>query len=311
MNASEEKSVALFVVVVLYKIHPSASPALQSLLHALDKLSAKSSRVSVLLWDNTPEAQNPGTLDSHVRYHAATHNPGLATAYNRAIEMAAVEGFEWLLTLDQDSELPPDFLKKMVGLIRLHASDPEMAAVVPRVLDGSRTLSPYRLVAGGIPRWFTTVRNDPAPGPIYAMNSGAVLRLASLQEMGGYDLSFPLDLSDINLFHRMGRAGRRVVVADTLTIQHQLALLDKEGRMSTGRYRAGLLDECAFYDMHMNWLGRLERLLRLAGRTYRDRLPSMKPFRDVTVRELRRRLGTSRARRLQEWRAWVDAGRPS
>ena len=40
-------------------------------------------------------------------------NEGIAGAYNYALRRAKREGFAWMLTLDQDTQLPPEFLLGM------------------------------------------------------------------------------------------------------------------------------------------------------------------------------------------------------
>jgi hypothetical protein len=78
--------------------------------------------------------------------------------------------------------------------------------------------------------------------------------------------------------------------------------------MSMERYRALLLDECAFWDMHMGALARLERLVRLGGRICKDLAkPGGKAFCRLTAAELARRLTTFRSRRIAEWKQWAAA----
>jgi hypothetical protein len=141
----------------------------------------------------------------------------------------------------------------------------------------------------------------------YAVNSTSTLRISAIQQVGGYDPLFPLDLSDINLFHKLHAAGHDVFVAGDIRIHHELALLDKKERMNLDRYRDGLLDECAFYDLELGPLARLERLIRLAGRVCKDSFePGLIHFRAATLHELRRRILTPRSQRIATWRRWAQ-----
>ncbi len=62
--------------------------------------------------DNTPSPGSGQNLPQDVAYLASERNSGLATAYNRARRLAAVNRSQWLLTLDQDTAVPLDFFVK-------------------------------------------------------------------------------------------------------------------------------------------------------------------------------------------------------
>jgi hypothetical protein len=232
----------------------------------------------------------------------------LAQAYNSALKIAELEGYDWLLTLDQDTSLPINFLERISEIVAEQAAHPEVGAIVPLAIDDGRILSPYRLLAGALPCWYSAGSTGVAHHATYAINSAATLRVSALRKVGGYDPFFPLDQSDINLCHKFHKAGIQTFLAGDLVIHHELALLDKRGRMTPERYRVGLFDECAFYDLEMGFLGRLERLIRLVGRIWKDRLqPDLLPFRTITSNEIKRRILIPRSKRITAWRAWAEA----
>jgi GT2 family glycosyltransferase len=309
------KSIAsLLAVVVIYKLPPRESTSFRTLLEAANQISSTTCELGILIWDNTPSGQIFDKLPERVRYEAAPDNPGLAQAYNRALEIAISEGYDWLLTLDQDTILPSDFLVRIEKLANSFESSPTVAAIVPRVMGDGRNLSPFKFIWGILPRWFASGFIGVSKDPTYAINSASTFRVAALKQIGGYDPVFPLDLSDINLFHQLHLLGKEVFVAGDILVHHELALLRKHQRMSIERYSSGLLDECAFWDLNMGRLARLERMVRLAGRVCRDFLKPGEPaFRRVTLRELKRRLVVPRALRIAEWSKWAEArsARPS
>jgi hypothetical protein len=119
---------------------------------------------------------------------------------------------------------------------------------------------------------------------------------------------FPLDISDLNLFRQLGKAGKRIYVAGDLLVQHDFSLLNKAKRMSIQRYDAMLRDECYFWDTQFGVLARFERMMRLAGRFYRDLMRKQNAsFRQRTLQELWRRLITPRGKRIDQWRIWANA----
>ncbi len=305
---SIEPPTRMLAVVVLYRMRPCDSRTLQTLLNAVRETSQAELEIAIFVQDNSPEDRGPGELPEGIRYEAAPGNPGLANAYNRALDIASAEGFEWLLTLDQDTTLPTDFLTRITKLTHTLASSPMIGAIVPQVIDEGRNLSPFRFALGSVPRWFRYGCVGISDCPTYALNSAATLRVAALRQIGGYDPMFPLDISDINTFHQLHRYGHKVFLVGDIRISHNFSLLDKHRRMSLDRYRALLWDECAFWDMNMGRVARLERMLRLAGRALKDFLaPEEAAFRKITLTELRRRLLTSRAKRIIQWRNWALA----
>lgn len=291
MPATASTVVRLLAVVVLYRTAPEASLTLRSLLQASAEMTEEMKQTfdaSVLVWDNTPGGQTPSSSVAELRYYADPTNPGLAVAYNTALGLASAEGFEWLLTLDQDTEIPLDFFIKMATHIRsVHAN---VAAILPRVVADDRRLSPYRLFAGALPQWFRPEVQGVRSG-VYALNSGSVLRVAALQSVGGYDPDFTLDMSDVAIFHKLNAAGHQALVVNDISLQHELSLLKKSERMTLDRYKASLRAEALFYDRHMGPLGRMERMVRLVVRSWRDwRDPASQAFSQATVEELRKRI---------------------
>jgi GT2 family glycosyltransferase len=298
----------LLAVIVIYKRALQESPSFRTLLNAANLISGTSVNLGILIQDNTPGGQYPGDIPEGVLYEAAPNNPGLARAYNRALEIAQEDGYDWLTTLDQDTVLPADFLLRLGELFKKLQPDPAVAAIAPRVVGDGRILSPFIFWRDILPRWFDPAFIGVSEQRTYAVNSASTLRVSALSQIGGYDPMFPLDISDINLFHRLHHHGKRVFVAGDILIHHELALLKKHQRMSIERYQAALLDECAFWDLNMIPLARMERMIRLAGRACKDFLnPEELAFRRATVAELKRRIITPKKRRVEEWISWAKA----
>ena len=291
---------SIFAVIVVYRMLPSESPSLQTLLEAERMAKSTSLRLAVFIVDNTPGGQDPGTLPPGVRYQAEPSNPGLARPYNTALALAEEEGFGWLLTLDQDTHLPPTFLSSLERHAKRYQSVDQVGAVAPRILDNGKPLSPFRFRGGFLPCVLPRGNKGIADRFTSALNSAALLRVTALRQIGGYDLRFPLNNSDTSLFHRLDEAGKRVVVADEILVQHELAILERKDRMSPQRYRQLLIDESDFWDLHMSFLARCERFLRLLGRVFKSfRQKGDAEFRKLTLLEIRRRILTRKSTRMK------------
>ena len=244
-SSSSQVITRLLAVIVIYRTQPLDSSTLQTLLASVENISTDQLDLKILVWDNTPGGQDIGELPSGILYESAPHNPGLAQAHNQALEQAEAEGYEWLLTLDQDSFLPVDFLTKIADSARKLSPDKTIGAIVPQVISDGRIISPFRFVFG-VPRWFGSGFRGFSKRTVYAANSGATLRVRALREIGGYDPMFPLDLSDTNLFHRLHNSHKKVFIAGDISVHHDFALLNKQARMTIERYKEYLLDDCAF-----------------------------------------------------------------
>jgi GT2 family glycosyltransferase len=295
----------LYIIVVLYKMAPTESPTIVSLLRILQNAPLQ---IRLLIWDNTPGGQAHELHPEQAQYRAAPHNPGLAEAYNHALAQASEGGYNWLLTLDQDTELPENFLEILEKLAGSIEGNLQVAAILPHIMGDGRPLSPFRFVMGALPRVYSDNCPQIPREAVFALNSAATFRVSALSELNGYDPLFPLDISDLDLFRRIHLAGKQVFIAQALTVNHDFSLLRKHTRMSVDRYRSQLVEECAFWDLYMGPLARAERLVRLAGRVTKDlRTPQSGAYRAVTVEEIKRRLTVSRESRIAHWQRMAFA----
>ncbi len=295
-----DETVTILAVVVLYKMRAEQSATIKSLGAAIASARPADLKVAVFVADNTPGGQEPGELPQEVIYERFPENPGLVTPYNLALARAAEDGFDWLLTLDQDTHLPVNYLTELAGYARRYAGDRSIAAIVPRIEDEGVRISPLRFAGGFMPRVAGPADDGVLGRHASALNSASLLRVDALRQAGGYDERFPLNNSDTAMFERLDRAGYRVVLAGNVVVRHELAIMRRQERMTLERYEQLLEDERDFWDLHMGALGRMERLLRLAGRVAKGFASGEHAaFRRLTIAEIRRRVFSRRAMRLR------------
>jgi GT2 family glycosyltransferase len=211
------------------------------------------------------------------------------------------------VTLDQDTDLPTNFLARVAEIAETVRSVPQVAAIVPQLIGEGRMLSPLRFRFGAFPEWYPSgfigIPND----RVFAFNSGCVLRVSALRQAGGYDPRFWLDYSDTRLFCELAKHGKHVMIHGGLQLRHNFSMLDKQKRMSAERYRELLATETALWDMEMNWLAGLERAIRLAGRYVKHVLNrDESEFRKETVRALLIRLFHSKRWRGRDWQEQIS-----
>ncbi len=264
---------------------------------------AGESSIPIILWDNSSAQQLRTHLPEYVEYYHDPRNAGLAPAYNQALEIAAHHGSQWLITLDQDSAVPGDYLLRLASAAQICASRCDIGAVVPLIAVGRKQLSPYRFAFGAIPRWYRSGFCGVPDEAVFAFNSGAMLRLDALRQIGGYDLRFPLEYSDTAMFRRLHQHGKRIYIASNIQLRHEFSLIEMNRLLSEKRYRRTLLSETALWDLYMNWLAGCERTARLALRMIRHWIRGDRnDLRKVTRQFLFLRLFRSRKTRLNRWR---------
>ena len=306
---------SIFAVIVLYATDVAECISLRSLLNAAAQLPPGALNLQLVLYDNTPRSPaEVAIVEEAVRvvtgrsadtafYVHDANNSGLATAYNRALRMALDEGYEWLLTLDQDTELASDSLALLLEDVASVDNHPDVAAIVPQIRAGGRIVSPNWFLAGAWPRWFPAGFTGISGHTTFAFNSGSLLRTAALRQAGGYSPWFWLDNSDSNLYRQLARLGKRVFIAGHVELMHDFSMHNMQARVSLRRYETMLLAESAFWDLEMNALAGLERTLRLAVRLIKHRLRGDSPeLRRLTAGALRSRLLHSRRDRIKRWK---------
>jgi glycosyltransferase involved in cell wall biosynthesis len=289
-------------VIVLYRTAPNESESVRTLLESRRGLPEDIGKIEIVVWDNSPQGQRNDCVPDGVCYIHDPSNAGLANAYNRAVEMASEHHSEWLITLDQDTTLPDNYLLKMAEAARLSRRHSGIGAVVPQIVSDGKRLSPNVFLLGAVPYWYRRGISGVFKRPVFAFNSGAMVRMDALRQVGGYTPWFWLDNSDTQLYKELHRHGKRVYIAGEIQVQHEFSLKDIRRRMTSERYEHALLAESAFWDLNMNRLAGLERTARLTLRLAKQCVrqdPS--ELRQITRNAAMARLFTSRSTRIEKW----------
>ncbi|MGI8770599.1 MAG: glycosyltransferase [Acidobacteriaceae bacterium] len=289
----------ILIVVVLYRTDFAGSETLAGLVTAFRANPALLDRMELLVWDNSPEALTDPELPFAFTYQHAERNDGVAGAYNAAARLAEQSGHTWMLLLDQDTGVTEEFLRSMDSYGRELAANQNIAAVVPFLYAGSFQLSPRRLAVLNHPP-IASGKSYIERRRMFAANSGTLMRVSALRQVGGYSLDFWLDHSDIYVFHQFHRHGLGIFVAADLRLQHQVAMLDYDRRMTPERYGNFLAAEAAFDAIHNGYMQRTVQTLRLPIRALRQRRYPNKVYSRMTWRAFWQRV-------IRRSRWWADA----
>jgi GT2 family glycosyltransferase len=234
----------LTIVVVLYKLEVEQSKTFRTLNQTLFSVDKGKNDVELILYDNSPEKQvlNSSKINEiSISYVHDPRNLGIAAAYNYAWAAAKENGSDWLLLLDHDTEISAQYMEQVINL---EEKEETIAAVVPKINSEGQMISPVyshslRPLQG----------ERPVAGlqdkPVMAINSGALIRVRFLNEIGGFNEDFPLDYLDHWLFHEIYVRGFKVWLLD-VSMEHELSVMDYS-RVSLNRYKSILESEIQFY----------------------------------------------------------------
>ena len=297
MNAirSSEETRAV-VVVVLYQCAPELSGTVQGLEANLRRFPELRDNVKIIVYDNSPESAL--LTSSDFIYVHAPKNEGLYGAYSFALRVAQQEGFSWLLTLDQDTKLPVDFLSRLLVRAEQIWSHTGIAAIVPQLTERNKALSPSKIRFARmrpLPLGFVGVPRT----EVTAFNSGCLWRVTALDHIGGFNSLFWLDYLDHWLQRTIYKSGMRIFVAGDIRVEHELSVLDYKRRLSLVRFRNVLKAESAFVDLYKGFFERLALSARLACRLCKLLVNKQhKTFVVATYEMLRQRLFHRRKHRI-------------
>ncbi|MDH6364552.1 glycosyltransferase involved in cell wall biosynthesis [Enterococcus sp. PF1-24] len=223
------------LILVIYQEKIAQLPIF-SLLTAI----ANQNRFQVILYDNSPTAQeNPLSAENITYFHDAS-NPGLAKAYNYGWHKAQANHSNALLLLDDDTEISLNYLEKLMK-IELTA---DLGAIVPLIFAEETQISPV-----AAEDYISSNHQNLSAGKtsqrLMAINSGACIPLAVLNQIGGFNEAFPLDFLDHWFFWRLYQEKLAVEILDE-KLQHQLSVLDYQ-QVSPQRYLSIVMAENLYY----------------------------------------------------------------
>lgn len=163
----------------------------------------------LLIIDNSDPASPTGiTLErtsSKVKLIRNHSNVGIARALNQAAEYGLTNGYEWLLTMDQDSNFE-------LGALRI------MKDFVSRQAVSFGIVSPFHHTPGG-----RLPDNGPTMKEIrITMTSGNLLNLKAFQYCGSFDEKLFIDSVDHEYCLRLRKNGYKLVRLNTSVLHHRL-----------------------------------------------------------------------------------------
>lgn len=134
-------------------------------------------------------------------------NLGIAAALNKIMEYSIDYGYEWTLTLDQDSVVPDNMIEEY----EKYTEEEMIAMIVPVIFD--RTMSIID-VNGKLTQNFEYVEN--------AITSGTLMNNQIWKEVKGFEEKLFIDYVDFDYCMKVRLANYRILRVNTVKLLHEL-----------------------------------------------------------------------------------------
>ena len=164
--------------------------------------------------DNTPCCDTTDVLNDLERLPACTvirnnRNLGIAAALNIGIRYAIAQGFTWILTLDQDSQIPEGYVEAMLSNCAQASEQSRVGMLCPRYMDVNVNVE--------IPK----LRNSEGE-IIGCMTSGSMIQAETFLFLGPAEEDLFIDYVDYEYCLRMRANGYKLIECPDATLLHSL-----------------------------------------------------------------------------------------
>lgn len=185
-------------VVVFYHPNESVLENIDSYIEKLEKL---------YVYDNSENSHKHlvKRYGDKVEYLSQNENMGIAFALNTGAKRAIEDGFEWLLTMDQDSRYENEEFQKLIDYIKKEET------------DNIGLISPWHVIKTGIKK-----PSEEVEDVVEVMTSGNLVSLSAYQKIGGWKDWMFIDSVDIEFCMNLHTHGYRVIRLNYAELKHEL-----------------------------------------------------------------------------------------
>jgi rhamnosyltransferase len=185
-------------VVVLYNPDEKINKNILSYIDNIDKL---------YVIDNTENKNNRKMLpkDKKIIYIPNNKNLGIAVSLNIGANEAINDGYDWLLTMDQDSKFVSDNLDRMIKW--LDANHKKNIGLI----------SPWHELNIGLKK----VKEE-IDYPLTVMTSGNIINLNAFKKIGGFKEYLFIDCVDFDYCLNLIKHNYKVIRLNNIELKHEL-----------------------------------------------------------------------------------------
>ena len=181
-----------------------------------ENISAIQNQISsVVVFDNgsnnIDEIRNLISGFTNVEFIRSEKNLGIAAALNRLMQWGYEKGYDWMLSLDQDSVCEKNFVAEMTPYLTIEQN---LGVVAPVIVD----------------RNVGVVGHNPKSEYAYVntcITSGAFSKISAWKKIGEYDESMFIDSVDFEYCYRMRKYGYGVMQVRDVQLLHELGKSQK------------------------------------------------------------------------------------
>lgn len=167
------------------------NPELTRLIACIENLKQQVSKIYI--FDNS--SMSIHINDDSTVYITENKNKGIAYALNRIMERAQKDGFEWVVTMDQDSIVPCGMIDGFKEGIRSHAN---LGIVCPQVIDKRRI-------------YLVAENNEQESYVNFCITSAACTSVEAWERCGKFDEWMFIDLVDNDFCKRITLSGYKIL----------------------------------------------------------------------------------------------------
>ena len=203
--------------------------------------------VRMIVVDNTPEP-NLNIHDSNITYIPLYDNLGIAKALNVGFKKAQEMNVQWVLTMDQDSQLPDNMIAEYIRFIQEGHHSIGIISPLINMYQGEN-LKPSD----------TFLEID------RALTSGSLTSIEAYNAVGGFKDEMFIDEVDFEFCWNLKKHGYKIYQLNRVLMQHQLG--------NTVEYK--LFGHHLFYVTHHNYIRRyyMTRNSHYVSTLYSDIMP--------------------------------------
>lgn len=241
-----EKDIAFGIV--LYNETLQSCITYQSLIKSILKYNKKEENITIIIYDNTPksgseviksEILTEDGIDVH--YLTTYKNEGLPYAYNEFSKLAQKLKKDWIVLLDQDTELPLDFFSNYLQI------NPALKIHCPLVFSNGNLMSPahyryFRSYPMEIP-----VGNETLLDRVSCINSGLMINTEFFEKIGGYNSYLFLDFCDHDFIHKIKQNKINKIGIIPCHLVQDFSSINHTREQALTRYKIFIKDLKVFY----------------------------------------------------------------
>ena len=135
-------------------------------------------------------------------------NQGIAKALNQLTSAAQKEGFDWILTLDQDSVVPSN----IVGEFEKYINNSSVGILCPIICDRNKD-EEIKI-------------NEDCTEIDECITSGSLLNIRAWSEIGGFDERMFIDGVDFDICYRLRQRGYKIYCIHSVVLLHELGHIE-------------------------------------------------------------------------------------